>query len=240
MCDSRCGLRRDDGTLYTGSIRWLTNDEQLLSTGHASLDSETETVDLPAQLLWAAADEGARSEPPACELVPEPEEWQGPVTLACRGEREKVMLALRRFRYLEDQDELAVLSGGLCSDQLGNVLQVMCLSADELALYGVQGCAVNIGETVPISREHETRVGMALAAACRHALARCVCVCVCVCAFNTLGLLLESRGGRERIFAEIDKKEPGSATKRSRLLVHAIMGCLACEEVRVELWHIVS
>ena len=166
--------------LYTGWIRWLTNDEQLLSAGHASLDSETETVELPAQLLWAAADEGARSEPPACELVPEPEEWQGPVTLACRGEREKVMLALRRFRYLEDQDELAVLSGGLCSDQLGNVLQVMCLSADELALYGVQGCAVNIGETVPISRQHETRVGMALAAACRHALARCVCVCVCV------------------------------------------------------------
>ena len=166
------------------------------------------------------------------------------MTLACRGEREKVMLALRRFRYLEDQDELAVLSGGLCSDQLGNVLQVMCLSADELALYGVQGCAVNIGETVPISRQHETRVGMALAAACRHALARCVCVCVCVCArvcaFNTLGLLLKSRVGRERILAEIDEREPGSAAKRGRLLLHAIIGCLACQEVCVELWHIVS
>ena len=40
----------------------------------------------------------------------------------------------------------------------------------ELALFGGQGCAVNIGETVPISRQHETRVGLALASACRRFL----------------------------------------------------------------------
>ena len=50
-------------------------------------------------------------------------------------------------------------------------MQVLCLSEEELALFGEQGCAVNIGETVPISRQHETRVGLALAAACRNFLA---------------------------------------------------------------------
>lgn len=48
---------------------------------------------------------------------------------------------------------------------------MLCLSEEELALFGEQGCAVNIGETVPISRQHETRVGLALAAACRNFLA---------------------------------------------------------------------
>ena len=42
-------------------------------------------------------------------------------------------------------------------------MQALCVSQEELALFGVQGCAVNIGETVPFSRQHETRVGMALA-----------------------------------------------------------------------------
>ena len=49
-----------------------------------------------------------------------------------------------------------------------------------------------------------------------------------------------SRVGHERILAEIDEREPGSAAKRGRLLLHAIIGCLACQEVCVELWHIVS
>jgi hypothetical protein len=43
------------------------------------------------------------------------------------------------------------------------MMQALCVSQEELALFGVQGCAVNIGETVPFSRQHETRVGMALA-----------------------------------------------------------------------------
>ena len=54
---------------------------------------------------------------------------------------------------------------------------------------------------------------------------------------------MKSRVARERILAEIDEideREPGSAAKRGRLLLHAIIGCLACQEVCVELWHIVS
>jgi hypothetical protein len=162
-------IKSDGGDDLSVSAGWLTNDELMLSAGWALLDSGTESVALPDDILWAAADEASVTTPPVCELSPQ--EWEGPVTLASRESREQVLEALRRFRYLEKDCELAVLAGGLCSDSLGNFMQVLCLSQDELALFGEQGCAVNIGETVPISRQHETRVGLALAAACRNFLA---------------------------------------------------------------------
>ena len=137
------------------SAGWLTNDELLLSQGWALADSATQVVALPEDMLWSAANHGASTAPPVCQVSPE--EWEGPVTLASREAREKVIDALRKFRYIEAGDELTVLAGGLCSDPLGNFMQVLCLSEDEVALFGEQGCAVNIGESVPISRRHETR-----------------------------------------------------------------------------------
>ena len=142
------------------SAGWLTNDELLLSAGVAVLDLSTESVALPEEALWAAADEASALAPPVCDLSPS--EWEGPVTLAAREKRQEVVRGLRRFSYVKvpivpclsllaaslcslgfappsspsqrisvhactlDQEEepLAVLAGGLCSDALGNIMQV--------------------------------------------------------------------------------------------------------------------
>ena len=148
-------IKSDGGGGLTVSAGWLTNDELLLAGGRALLDCDTESVVLREEVLWEAAEEAARTQPPVCDSSPS--EWDGPVALASRERRTKVVEALRRFCYIQPTDELAVLAGGLCSDPLGNFMQVLCLSEEELALFGEQGCAVNIGETVPISRQHETR-----------------------------------------------------------------------------------
>ena len=60
--------------------------------------------------------------------------------------------------------------GGTVSDELGQVLQAVALTDAELEI-GEAGAAMMIGEAAPLSLALETRVGVALAAACDAALA---------------------------------------------------------------------
>lgn len=41
-------------------------------------------------------------------------------------------------------------------------MQVLSLTKEELEQYGIAGCAMNIGETVPLNVDHEQRVGKLL------------------------------------------------------------------------------
>ena len=85
-----------------------------------------------------------------------------------------ILEGLRTLGYLPPTTaELggAVLAGGLVSDELGRHLQALSVTNVELGMFGEAGCVINIGEGVPLSCEHEQRVGRVLCAACDSLLA---------------------------------------------------------------------
>ena len=92
-------------------------------------------------------------------------------------ERQRAVLSrLTTLGYLPPQAAAGrsgcfVHAGGFACDALGRRVLALSLTSSELdASYGEAGCAINIGEGVPLSCEHERRAGAVLAALCDELL----------------------------------------------------------------------
>ena len=152
-------LRSDgsgDGSITTISSGWRTNDELLLSEGWADESLQCDRVEMSEATLRRAADDVLGVTPPE------------------KARQGAILEGLRTLGYLPPTTaELggAVLAGGLVSDELGRHLQALSVTNVELGMFGEAGCVINIGEGVPLSCEHEERVGRVLCAACDSLLA---------------------------------------------------------------------
>lgn len=155
--DAPVDLRRQAALLSASeaaaAIGWRRNDQLLLDEGWADADLASDAVALPDAVLRRAVERAG-----GAELA----------TKAARAGQIEVLDALGHLRYLSG--EAVVLPGGLVSDELGRTVQALCLAQEQLQSLGAQGCAISIGEAVPLSVEHERRVGAVLSSACAELL----------------------------------------------------------------------
>ena len=137
------------------SSGWRTNDELLLTEGWADPALRSDAAALTLNDCVGAADAAF-----------------GAASAALRARQYAVLDQLRQYEYLPAAADagLLVYPGGTVSDELGQVLQAVALTDAELEI-GEAGAAMMIGEAAPLSLALETRVGVALAAACDAALA---------------------------------------------------------------------
>jgi hypothetical protein len=138
---------------------WRTNDELLLESGFALPALASDEVPFELDDLFEAA------------------RASGALDARLPGARElslDIIKQLRGLRYLPADEAPCVFAGGIASDSLGMLLQAILVGVDELELLKTDkpalAAAINIGEGVPLSTDHERRVGLALGRLCTHAL----------------------------------------------------------------------
>ncbi|EKX50103.1 hypothetical protein GUITHDRAFT_103916 [Guillardia theta CCMP2712] len=148
----------EEGEQVRVSLGWISNDDVLCHHGCAYESLESDAILLSRAQVDLALSSFFSSTPQHLKV-----------------KQDEVMAALRRYSYIseEEQEDYAIFPGGYASDGLGMLLQAKCLLDEELEAFKVQGCALNIGETVPFSRDHETRVGHALIELCQQLLSSC-------------------------------------------------------------------
>lgn len=155
--DAPVDLRRQVALLpasqAAAAVGWRRNDQLLLDEGWADADLASDACALPDAVLRTAVERVG-----GAELA----------TKAARAGQIEVLDALGQLRYLSG--EAVVLPGGLVTDELGRTVQALCLAQEQLSSVGAQGCAISIGEAVPLSVEHERRVGAVLSRACAELL----------------------------------------------------------------------
>lgn len=142
----------------TISSGWRNNDELLLNEGWADAELQCDEVELSEVRMRQAAD---------CLFGASP---------SVQAQHASIIHGLRSFGYLPSGDEqrsgCSVLAGGLASDYLGRYLQALSVTETELGMFGEAGCTINIGEGVPLSCDHEQRVGQLLHEVCTQTLAQ--------------------------------------------------------------------
>jgi hypothetical protein len=143
---ARLAVPRGRPTEFAAACGWRRNDELLIEEGWADAELACDAVAISDDVLRRAAD--------------------APHTT------DEVRELLHKFGYLSaDGDGPLVLSGGMVSDELGRLAQAYSVTEVELGELGAAGVAINIGEAVSLSMEHERRVGQLLSAACSEVLA---------------------------------------------------------------------
>jgi len=155
--DTASAVSGDSVFEVTLSSGWRSNAHLLLSQGWASASLECDAVEVDETMMLSAA-----------QTVLE-------ASQQLRQKQLAVIAGLRRFGYLSDasdgQSGCSIFAGGYACDSLGRYLQALSLSEDELRTFGEGGCTINIGESVPISCDHERRVGQVLSQLCGGLLA---------------------------------------------------------------------
>ena len=116
--------------------------------------------------------------------------------------------------------------------------QALAISDGEIQLYGEAGCTINIGESVPLSCDHEQRVGRLLRTTC-HLLLNSFATSLEEDEALLTSLPEEAGETADAAAGGIGAAEAASATRRRRQCLHSRISrkrCLSTCRERADAW----